>query len=100
MHFGLSNNARINVSGIVYVDSSSSSALSAGGNAQVTAAAIYVHGGIQKGGNASLYPAPVTGTPVLADPLASLSSRAVTTQRFAASAVGRGDRRVPGHRPG
>ena len=69
----LSGNASINISGVVYVDSSSSSALSAAGNAQVKAGAIDVHGGVQKSGNASLSPAPVTGAPVLADPLASLA---------------------------
>ena len=51
---------------MVYVDSSSSTALSASGNAKVKAAAIDVDGGVQKSGNASLSPAPVTGAPVLA----------------------------------
>ena len=69
----LSGNASINVSGVVYVDSSSSSALSAAGNAQVKAGAIDVHGKVQKSGNASFSPAPVTGAPILANPLASLA---------------------------
>ncbi len=68
----LSGNASINVPGRVYVDSSSSSALSASGNASITASAIDVHGGVQKTGNPSFSPAPVTGTAVVADPLASL----------------------------
>ena len=68
----LSGNASINFSGVVYVDSSSSSALSASGNAVVKAAGIDVHGKVQKSGNASLSPAPVTGAAVIADPLASL----------------------------
>jgi hypothetical protein len=68
----LSGNAGINVPGAVYVDSGSSSALSASDNVQVKAAAIDVHGGVQKGVNASLSPAPITGAPVLADPLAGL----------------------------
>ena len=62
----VSGNAGINTSGVVYVDSSSSSALSASGNAQVKASAIDVHGKVQKSGNASLSPTPVTGAPVLA----------------------------------
>ena len=68
----LAGNASINTSGVVYVDSSSSNALSASGNAKVTAAAIDVHGGVKKSGNASLSPVPVTGSPVLA--VASLPS--------------------------
>jgi len=62
----LAGNASIKVSGVVYVDSSSSSALSASGNAQVKASAIDVHGKVQKSGNASLSPTPVTGAAVLA----------------------------------
>ena len=69
----LSGKANINVSGVVYVDSSSSSALLASGNAQVTASAINVHGGVQKSGNASLSPAPITKAAVLADPLSGLA---------------------------
>ena len=69
----LAGNASINVSGVVYVDSSSSSALSAAGNAQVKASAIDVHGGVQKSGNASLSPTPITGAQTLADPLAGLA---------------------------
>jgi PKD domain len=70
----LSGNASINISGEVAVDSSSSSALSASGNAQVRASVIDVHGGVQKSGNASLSPTPVTGAPTVADPFASLAS--------------------------
>ncbi len=62
----ITSNARINVSGAVHVDSSSSSALTASGNAQVDAAAIDVVGGVKKSGNASLSPAPVTGAGTLA----------------------------------
>ena len=70
----LSGNASINIPGGVYVDSSSSSALSASGNAQIKASVIDVHGGVQKSGNASFSPAPITGAAVLADPLAALAS--------------------------
>ena len=69
----LAGNACINVPGVVHVDSSSSSALSASGNAQVKAAVIDVHGKVQRSGNASFSPAPVTGAPILANPLASLA---------------------------
>jgi hypothetical protein len=68
----LSLNASITVNGGVYVDSSSSSALSASGNAKITASVIDVHGGVQKSGNASFSPAPVTGAATVPDPLASL----------------------------
>ena len=47
--------------GDVVVDSSSRTALSASGNAQVTASAIDVVGGVQKSGNATFSPAPTTG---------------------------------------
>ncbi|MGA2704923.1 MAG: S53 family peptidase, partial [Isosphaeraceae bacterium] len=69
----LAGNASINVPGGVYVDSSSSSALSASGNAAVKAEVIDVHGGVQKSGNASFNPAPVTGAAAVADPLAGLT---------------------------
>jgi len=50
----LSGNASINLTGGVYVDSSSSTSLSASGNAEVKASVIDVHGGVQKSGNASV----------------------------------------------
>ena len=68
----LSTSASINVTGMVYVDSSSSSALSASGNATIKASLIEVHGGVSKSGSATFSPAPVTKAPVLADPLAAL----------------------------
>ncbi len=51
-------------------------ALSAAGNAQVTASAIDVVGGVQKSGNAAFHPAPTTGIATVADPLAALPSPA------------------------
>ena len=69
----VSGNASIKLTGQVVVDSSSPSALSAGGNAQIKASAINVHGGVQKSGNASFSPAPVTGAATVADPLAGLA---------------------------
>jgi len=79
----LSDNAGINmgmgVPGIVYVDSNSSAALSASGNATVEAAVIDVHGGVQKSGNASFSPGPVTGAAVLSVPsLAAPSTTGMT----------------------
>ncbi len=68
----LSGNASINVPGVIYVDSGSSSALSVSGNAGLEASSIDVVGKVQKSGNASFSPAPVTGAAVAADPLASL----------------------------
>ncbi|MGO9469265.1 MAG: beta strand repeat-containing protein, partial [Isosphaeraceae bacterium] len=69
----LSGNATIKLTGGVFVDSSSSSAISASGNATVKASVIDVHGGVQKSGNASFSPAPITGAATLPDPLASLA---------------------------
>ena len=74
----LSGNARIYIGGGVYVDSSSSSAVSASGNGSVTASAIDVHGGVHKSGNASFNPTPVTGAAIVPDPLASLSQPSTT----------------------
>ncbi len=68
----LSLDASIQVSGDVFVDSNSSKALSASGNASITAAAILVHGGVQKSGDATFHPAPSTGAAAVADPLAAL----------------------------
>ena len=69
----ISGNASINTSGGVYVDSGSASALSASGNASITAAAINVHGGVSKSGNAKLNPAPVIKSAAIPDPFAGIS---------------------------
>jgi Bacterial Ig-like domain (group 3) len=74
----LSGNASIHLTGGVYVDSSSSTALSASGNAQIRASLIDVHGGVQKSGDASLSPTPVTAAASLANPLASLTPPSTT----------------------
>ena len=68
----LSGNASLNIGGTLYVDSGSSSAISASGNSHVTALVIDVHGGYQKSGNATFSVTPATMQPVLADPLAYL----------------------------
>ncbi len=74
----LSGNASINLPGGIYVDSSSSTALSASGNAQIKATVIDIHGGVQKSGNASFSPAPVTGAAVAADPYAPVAEPSTT----------------------
>src|SRR5262249_8459148 len=68
----LAGNAIIGVSGGINVDSGSSSAVSAAGNAQIKAAVIDVHGGVQKSGSPTFSPNPITGAAVVADPLAGL----------------------------
>ncbi len=66
----LSGSAGINTSGNVVVDSTSSSAILASGNATVTAATVQVEGGVGRSGNAKLTK---TGTPgASGDPLAGL----------------------------
>jgi hypothetical protein len=69
----LSGNATINVIGTVVVDSNSTTALRASGNASVKGSVIDVVGNYQKSGNAAFSPAPVTGAAVVADPYANLA---------------------------
>jgi hypothetical protein len=66
----LSGSASLSMPGGVTVDSSSSTALSASENAQVTASAIQVAGGVQQSGDATLSPTPITGVPPAFDALA------------------------------
>ncbi len=75
----LSGNATISLAGGVFVDSSSSTAVSANGNATVQASVIDVHGGVQKNGNVRFSPAPVTGAATLADPLSGLAQSLPST---------------------
>jgi len=84
----LSGNASIKLTGGVYVDSSSSTALSASGNAAIKASVIDVAGKVQKSGNASFSPAPVTGAPVVADPLSGLAAPTGGTVRTAVNLSG------------
>jgi PKD repeat protein len=74
----VSGNGSLNVPGRLEVDSSSSSAISAGGNASITAARIDVVGGVRTTGNAAFHPAPHTGAPAVADPFAGLIAPSVT----------------------
>ncbi len=73
----LSGSASVNVTGNVIVDSSSSSAIDVSGAASVKAAGIQVVGGVQKSGSPTFSPQPVTGSPVVADPLAGLAMPAI-----------------------
>jgi hypothetical protein len=68
----VSLNGSVNVGGVIYVDSSSSSALTARDNAFVHWSSIKVVGGYSRTGNAVINPTPTTGAPVFADPLAAL----------------------------
>jgi hypothetical protein len=56
----------------IYVDSSSSSALTVGGSADITASSIDVVGDVRQTGSSSLRPSPNTDADVLPDPLASV----------------------------
>jgi hypothetical protein len=68
----LSGAVSVNIGGAVVVDSTSPSALSAGGNSQITASQILVAGGVSAAGGAILSPTPATGVAPLPDPLAGL----------------------------
>ena len=70
----LSGNAQLAIPGVLTVDSSSASAITASGNASATATAINVVGGVQTSGNASLSPTPTTGAAAVADPFAGLAA--------------------------
>jgi hypothetical protein len=65
-------NSSIHVGGLVMVDSKSSTALQANGNATITAAAIQVVGGVQAAGTGTLSPTPLTGATAVFDPEAKL----------------------------
>jgi hypothetical protein len=72
----LSGNASITINnGGMQVNSSCATAVTATGNSSVdvVSASINIAGGYSKSGNANLIPTPQTGSPPLADPLASLS---------------------------
>jgi hypothetical protein len=68
----ISGNGALSVPGALEVDSSSATAISASGNASVTAARLDVVGGYRATGNATFHPAPHTGAAPFADPLAGL----------------------------
>jgi hypothetical protein len=74
----VSGDGSVKIPGPVAVDSTSSTAILASGNAQVSGTSIQVVGGYQKSGNSSINPTPATGSPHFADPLASLSGPSTT----------------------
>jgi Ca2+-binding RTX toxin-like protein len=67
-------NSVINIPGLVFVDSTSSSALNAGDAASITGGAIQVVGGVMKAKGATLNPPPTTGVAAVADPWANLAA--------------------------
>src|SRR5207249_507020 len=69
----LSGNAQLVVPGVILVNSSSTSAINAGGNATVAGSAVRVHGSVRTSGNAHVNPSPVTGAPSFSDPFAGLA---------------------------
>ncbi len=70
----LSGNAEVTIPGSIFVNSTSSKAISASGHAVVTAAAIDVVGDVKASSNAELNPTPSTGTTAIVDPLNGLEA--------------------------
>ena len=68
----ISGNASIKLTGGVYVDSRSRSAVRATGHAGITASVIHVHGGVSQTGSVKYNPAPVTRAAVMPDPFSGL----------------------------
>jgi hypothetical protein len=73
-----SGNGAIHIPGTIYVDSSSSSAVSASGSASVAAVNIDVVGGVVRSGSASFSVAPTTGSSSVPDPLAGITAPSIT----------------------
>jgi hypothetical protein len=72
----MSGNSVIAENGPVFVDSSSATAIQLSGNAQISASQISEVGGYLQSGNAAFHPTPVTGSPAVADPWATLAAPA------------------------
>jgi hypothetical protein len=72
----LTGTVGISIAGAVVVDSNSANALTASGNAQLTAGSIQVVGGVSASGGVVLSPIPVTGAQPVPDPLAGLTAPA------------------------
>jgi hypothetical protein len=68
----VSGSGNLTMAGLIVVDSSASSALTALGNAQISGGSIQVVGGFFQSGNAVISPAPITNASSMADPLAGL----------------------------
>jgi hypothetical protein len=96
----ISGNAFLKIPGAIVVDSSSSTALSASGNAQIKATVIDVHGKVQRSGNVSFSPAPVTGAVSMSDPLANLPVAVASTLSGEQGLRERQRQLIADHRPG
>jgi len=70
--FKMSGSASVTSSCGIYVNSSSTSAVSIGGSASVHAAQILVHGSYTKSNNSTLSPTPTTGADAVVDPLLNM----------------------------
>jgi hypothetical protein len=79
----LKGTVAINIAGAVVVDSNSANALTASGNAQLTAVSIQVVGGVSVSNGAILNPTPVTLAQPVMDPLAGLAAPSGGTNRGA-----------------
>jgi large repetitive protein len=77
----LSGNAGLNVPGNIVIDSNSTTAVVASGNAEVESAGLKIVGKYKVSGNASLGGNVTTGAAVVADPLASLAAPTAGTLR-------------------
>ncbi|MFT3879448.1 MAG: matrixin family metalloprotease [Gemmatales bacterium] len=84
----VSGNAHITLPGSVYIDSNSSSALIASGNATISASRIDVVGGVSRSGNAQINPSAQTGAAGQADPFATLPAPAGGTSLAAVNVTG------------
>jgi len=70
--FSVSGSASVTSACGIFVNSSSSSAVTFNGSAVVNASQISVHGGYSTNNKASVYPTPSTGAATLTDPLATI----------------------------
>jgi hypothetical protein len=82
----VSGNAKLNVTnyGAIVIDSSNSAAVSASGNASVTATEIDVHGGLAASSLTAIHGATNQGAAALADPLAILAAPSQPSTQFTA----------------
>src|SRR5262249_24766438 len=83
----MSGNASINVPGIIEVESSSSSAISASASGAITATSIQVVGGVKATRSAKLNPGATTGVSSVGDPLAGLAAPSVSGTSHGALSV-------------
>jgi hypothetical protein len=82
------NDSIINIPGVVFVDSNSSTALNAADEVSITGGAIQVAGGFKKAKGATLNPPPTTGVAAVADPWAALVAPTSGTKKGSISISG------------